>query len=77
MRTEISTRNCLQQYNSTCGLNENLMQEFFVWSTCDSDMKSLNVNHVTKNNLGFLLLFNPLFIDFFGVNRYLEMLIRM
>ena len=30
-------------------------------------MKSLNVNHVTKNNLGFLLLFNPLFIDFFGV----------
>ena len=30
-------------------------------------MKSLNVNHVTGYNLGFLLLFNPLFIGFFGV----------
>ena len=25
-------------------------------------MKSLNMNHVADNNLGFLLLFNPLFI---------------
>ena len=30
-------------------------------------MKSLNVNHVADYNLGFLLLFNPLFIGFFGV----------
>ena len=30
-------------------------------------MKSLNENHVTDYNLRFLLLFNPLFIGFFGV----------
>ena len=30
-------------------------------------MKSLNVNHVTDYNLGFLLLFNVLSIGFLGV----------
>ena len=39
---------------------------FLVCSNCQSDMKSLNVNHVTDYNLGLLLLFNPLFISFFG-----------
>ena len=40
---------------------------FFVCSNCHPDMKSLNVSHVTDYNLGFLLLFNPIFIGFFGV----------
>ena len=31
-----------------------------------------NVNHVTDYNLGFLLLFNPLFIGFFGVMSILK-----
>ena len=44
-----------------------LCRFFFVCSNCHSDMKSLNVNHVADYNLGFLLLFNPLFIGFFGV----------
>ena len=35
-------------------------------------MKSLNVNHVTDYNLGFLLLFNPIFIGFFGVISVLK-----
>ena len=39
-----------------------LCSSFFVCSNCHSDMKSLNMNHVADNNLGFLLLFNPLFI---------------
>ena len=38
----------------------------FVCSNCQSDMKPLNVNHVTDYNLGLLILFNPLFIGFFG-----------
>ena len=44
-----------------------LCTSFFVCSNCHSDMKSLNMNHVTDYNLGFLLLFNPLFTGFFGV----------
>ena len=44
-----------------------LCSSFFVCSNCHSDMKSLNVNNVTDYNLGLLLLFNPLFIGFFGV----------
>ena len=39
---------------------------FFVCSNRHSDMKSLNVNDDADYNLGFLLLFNPLFICFFG-----------
>ena len=44
-----------------------LSSNFLVCSNCHSDMKSLNVNHVTDYNLGFLLLFNSLFIGVFGV----------
>ena len=44
-----------------------LCSTFFVCLNCHSDMKPLNVNHVTDYNLYFLLLFNPLFIGFFGV----------
>ena len=44
-----------------------LCSSFFVCSNCRSDMKSLNVNHVTDYNLGFLLLFNVLSIGFLGV----------
>ena len=44
-----------------------LCSSFFVCSNCHSDMKSLNVNNVTDYNLGLLLLFNRLFIGFFGV----------
>ena len=43
-----------------------LCSSFFVCSNCQSDMKSLNVNHVTDYIRGFLLLFNPLLIAFFG-----------
>ena len=39
---------------------------FFVCSNRHSDMKSLNVNDDADYNLGFVLLFNPLFICFFG-----------
>ena len=49
-----------------------LCSSFLVCSNCHSDMKSLNVNHVTDYNLGFLLLFNPLFIGFFGVISILK-----
>ena len=49
-----------------------LYSSFLVCSNCHSDMKSLNVNHVTDYNLGFLLLFNPLFIGFFGVISILK-----
>ena len=41
-----------------------LCSSFFVRSNCHSDMKSLNVNHITDYNLGFSLLFNPLFFWF-------------
>ena len=44
-----------------------LRTSFFVCSNCHSDVKSLNMNHVTDYNLGFLLLFNPSFSGFFGV----------
>ena len=44
-----------------------LCSSFFVCSNCHSDMKSLNENHVTDYNLGFLLLFNILSIGFLGV----------
>ena len=49
-----------------------LCSSFLVCLICHSDMKSLNVNHVTDYNLGFLLLFNPLFIGFFGVISILK-----
>ena len=45
---------------------------FFVCSNRHSDMKSLHVNDITDYNLGFLLLFNPLFIGFFGVISILK-----
>ena len=45
---------------------------FFVCSNRHSDMKSLNLNHITDYNLGFLLLFNPLFIGFLGVISILK-----
>ena len=35
-------------------------------------MKFLNVNHVADYNLGFLLLFKPLYIGFFGVMSILK-----
>ena len=41
-----------------------LCSSFFVRSNCHSDMKSLNVNHITDYNLGFSLLFDPLFFWF-------------
>ena len=44
-----------------------LCSSFFTCSNHHSNMKSLNVNCVTDYNLGFLLLFNPLYIGFFGV----------
>ena len=49
-----------------------LCSSFLVCSNCHSDMKSLNVIHVIDYNVGFLLLFNPLFIVFFGVISILE-----
>ena len=48
---------------------------FLVCSNCQSDMKFLNVNHVTDYNLGLLLLFNPLLVSLV-VYRYLKMLRR-
>ena len=44
-----------------------LCSSFFVCSNCHSD-----VNRVTDYNLGFLLLFKPLFIGFFGVISILK-----
>ena len=44
----------------------------FVCSNFHSDMKSLNVNRVTDDNLDLLLLFNPFFIAFFGAIRILK-----
>ena len=49
-----------------------LHSSYLVFPNCHSDMKSLNVNHVTDYNLGFLLLFNPIFIGFFGVISVLK-----
>ena len=46
---------------------EILCSSFLVFSNCHSHIKSLNVNRVTDYNQGFSLLFNPLFIGFFGV----------
>ena len=46
---------------------------FFVCSNRHSDMKSLNVNDDADYNLGFLLLFNPLFIYLFGAKLYVAM----
>ena len=45
---------------------------FFVCANCHSDMKSLNVNHVTDDNIDLLLLFNPFFIGFFCVTSTLK-----
>ena len=45
---------------------------FFVCSNCHSDMKSLNVNRVTDDNIDLLLLFNPFFIGFFCVTSILK-----
>ena len=53
-------------------LTKILCSSFFVCSNCHSDMKSLNLNDVTDYNLDFLLLFNPLFIGFFGVISILK-----
>ena len=49
-----------------------LRSSFFVCSNCYSDMKSLNVNHVTDYDLGFYYYFNPLFVFFFGVISILK-----
>ena len=45
---------------------------FFVCSNCHSDMKYLNVNRVTDDNIDLLLLFNPFFIGFFCVTSTLK-----
>ena len=45
---------------------------FFVCSDCHFDMKSLNVNRVTDDNLDLLLLLNPFFSGFFGVISILK-----
>ena len=45
---------------------------FFVCSNLHSDMNSLNVNDVADYDLRLLLLFNPLFIGFFGVISILK-----
>ena len=44
----------------------------FVCLSRHSEMKSLNENHVADYNLGFLLLFNLLFIGLFFVISVLE-----
>ena len=49
-----------------------LYSTFFVCANAPSDMKFLNVNHVADYNLGFLLLFKPLYIGFFGVISILK-----
>ena len=50
-----------------------LCSSFFVCLNCHSDRKSLNVYHVADFMiLCFLLLFNSLFIDFFGVVSVLK-----
>ena len=49
-----------------------LCSSFFVCSNCYSDMRSLNVNHVTDYNLGFYYYFNFLFIVFFGAISILK-----
>ena len=51
---------------------KSLCSSFVVCSNCHSDMKSLNMNHVTDYNLGILLLFNPLHIGFLGVISILK-----
>ena len=50
-------------------LTKLLCSSFFICSNCHSDVKSWNENYVTDYNLCFLLLFNPLFIGFFGVEK--------
>ena len=40
-------------------------------------MKLLNENHIADYNLGFVLLFNPLIIGFFGATSILKMLRRV
>ena len=47
---------------------------FFVCSNYHSDMKSLNVNRVTDDNLDLLLPFNPFFffVGFFDVTSILK-----
>ena len=49
-----------------------LCSSFFVCSNCYSDMRSLNVNHVTDYNLGFYYYFNFLFIVVFAAISVLK-----
>ena len=49
-----------------------LCSGFFVSSNRHSVVKSLNENHAAHYNLGFLLLFNPLFTGFFSVLSILK-----
>ena len=50
---------------------------FFVCSNYHSDMKSLNVNRVTDDNLDLLLPFNPFLLVSLVLHRYLKMLRRV
>ena len=49
-----------------------LCSGFFVSSNRHSVIKSLNENHAAHYNLGFLLLFNPLFTGLFSVLSILK-----
>ena len=49
-----------------------VLMKIFVCLNCHSDMKFLNVNRVTDDNLDLLLLFDPFFICFFGVTPILK-----
>ena len=69
---EISTRTFLLKAKQLVVLMKILCSNFFVCLSCHSDMKSLNENHVTDYNLGFLLLFYPSFIGFFDVLSILK-----
>ena len=69
---EISTRTFLLKAKQLVVLMKILCSNFFVCSSCHSDMKSLNENHVTDYNLGFFLLFYPSFIGFFDVLSILK-----
>ena len=73
---EISTGKTVFRAIQLVVLMKILCCNFFACSNRHSDVKSLNVNHVADFNLGFLLLFNPLFIGFFDVISILQIALR-
>ena len=68
----ILVKTSLTYYSPVLLIYKILDYSFLVGSNLHSDMKSLNENHVAYYNLRFSLLFNPIFIGFFGVISILK-----